>query len=453
MSSSTFVVDVVDTQSTQVIPAYPGPVLIVNTGSFPIYIGNNPDVAVLSGAWAMANGDSVVWNMEQPLWAISDGGSSTISVTPNVTIGPISGGGGGVSVTSVNGQTGVVVLDAADVGAVPLSDYAGTKGDLLLSDGTDPLILSVGTNGQVLAADSASPGGAHWIDVNGAVISVNGSTGVVVLTASSVAAIPTAIGTAKGDVIGFTGSNTPVRLAVGTDGQVLTAASGQATGLQWVTPAADAVTSVNGQTGVVVLSASDVGAPALSTLTAKGSIYVATASGTVTELAVGTNGQQLQADSSQPTGVKWAADASAPVTSVNGQTGVVVLTAADVGAIGTDIGTAKGDLIAFSASDAPTNLAVGTNGQVLTANSGQPTGVQWVTPAATTPGDWSVAGNLFMATTAPDTNLSTGWISLKGTVAPTGDPGSNNGYFGVDVATGNLVFRGSAGTITQLAPA
>jgi len=47
---------------------------------------------------------------------------------------------------------------------------------------------------------------------------------------------------AKGDVLTATADNTPARLAVGTDGQVLTAASGQSTGLQWATPAAGGMT-------------------------------------------------------------------------------------------------------------------------------------------------------------------------------------------------------------------
>lgn len=41
---------------------------------------------------------------------------------------------------------------------------------------------------------------------------------------------------AKGDIIAATANDTVARLAVGTDGQQLVAASAQATGLQWVTP-------------------------------------------------------------------------------------------------------------------------------------------------------------------------------------------------------------------------
>jgi hypothetical protein len=47
---------------------------------------------------------------------------------------------------------------------------------------------------------------------------------------------------AKGDIIAATSADVVSRLGVGSDGQVLTAASGQTTGLQWSTPATGGMT-------------------------------------------------------------------------------------------------------------------------------------------------------------------------------------------------------------------
>jgi len=91
---------------------------------------------------------------------------------------------------------------------------------------------------------------------------------------------------AKGDIPCATAADTWAVLAVGTNGQVLTAASGQTTGLQWATPSVDI---------------------AASTVTTKGDLLAATASATVARLGVGTNNQVLTADSTQATGIKWAA--------------------------------------------------------------------------------------------------------------------------------------------------
>lgn len=54
----------------------------------------------------------------------------------------------------------------------------------------------------------------------------------------------------------------------------------------------------------------------------------------------------------------------------------------DSNAIQNAIVDAKGDLIAATAADTPARLAVGSNGQVLTADSTAATGIKWATPSA-----------------------------------------------------------------------
>lgn len=54
--------------------------------------------------------------------------------------------------------------------------------------------------------------------------------------------------------------------------------------------------------------------------TAKGDLYAGSAANTYTKLAVGTNGQVLQADSTAATGLKWATSASGAMTKIQTST-------------------------------------------------------------------------------------------------------------------------------------
>ena len=87
--------------------------------------------------------------------------------------------------------------------------------------------------------------------------------------------------TTKGDVWGF--STTDARVAVGSNGQVLTADSSQSRGVSWQTPGS-------------------------STLTTKGDLLTRTSSA-LARLAVGaTNGMRLAARSGETTGLLWEVD-------------------------------------------------------------------------------------------------------------------------------------------------
>ena len=87
------------------------------------------------------------------------------------------GEAGASPVTSVNGEVGVVVLDASDVGAATAAQ--GTKADSALQPGDDNTDLNNAAGFITLAEVPAAP-----------VDSVNGKSGVVVLAATDVGALP-----------------------------------------------------------------------------------------------------------------------------------------------------------------------------------------------------------------------------------------------------------------------
>lgn len=106
-----------------------------------------------------------------------------------------------------------------------------------LGDAIDASLLDLkgGTTGQVLAKASNTDMDFSWVaDATG---------------------IPATIFDAKGDIIAATAADTASRLAVGTNGQVLTADSTAATGLKWATAAGGGgkvLQVVNASTGTQV---------------------------------------------------------------------------------------------------------------------------------------------------------------------------------------------------------
>jgi predicted secreted protein len=75
--------------------------------------------------------------------------------------------------------------------------------------------------------------------------------------------------------------------------------------------------------------------------------------------------------------------------------------------------TTKGDLYTYSTTDA--RLGVGTNGQVLTADSAQATGLKWATAA----GGSITSGNSFVATSQTTTSTSYTGLATSQTVTVT----------------------------------
>lgn len=256
-------------------------------------------------------------------------------------------------VTSVNGKQGAVVLTATDVGAMPSSYTApvtsvNTKTGAVVLDASDVGAYEKPNTGipkTDLASDvQASLNRADTALQSAPVTSVNSKTGAVTITAQELGALTSesdpvfsaspAAGITAQDISNwdnksdFSGSyndltNKPSIPAAGlpaggSTGQVLTKASGADYDAAWQTPSAGgSVDSVNGQTGTVVLDADDVGALPDTTTAADLGAYVKPSGGIPkTDLANDVQTSLGKADTALQT---------APVTSVNGQTGAVVI--------------------------------------------------------------------------------------------------------------------------------
>jgi hypothetical protein len=127
--------------------------------------------------------------------------------------------------------------------------------------------LKGGTTGQVLSKATGTDMDFTWV------------------TSDDANAIQNAIVDAKGDIVAASAADTPARLAVGTDNQRLVAASGETTGLKYVSDTQNTV------------------------IDAEGDLLVGDAADALQRLAIGSNAQVLTVDTSVDGKIKWATPA------------------------------------------------------------------------------------------------------------------------------------------------
>jgi len=107
------------------------------------------------------------------------------------------------------------------------------------------------------------------------------------------------------------------------------------------------------------------------------------------KLKGGTTGQILSKASATDLDYTWITNDVGDITSVaagtgltgGGTSGAVTLALDSTAVIAPSIATTKGDLLAATAASTIARLGVGTNGQILTADSTAATGIKWATPA------------------------------------------------------------------------
>jgi len=142
-----------------------------------------------------------------------------------------------------------------------------------------------------------------------------GTTGQILSKTTNADMDFTWIANDQGDITGVTATS-PLT-GGGTSGAITIGIQDATTSVKGSVQLSDSTSttsSVLASTPTATKSAYDLANAAIpkSTATAKGNVFTATAASTPTVLAVGTNGQYLQADSTAATGLKWATVTSSP---------------------------------------------------------------------------------------------------------------------------------------------
>ena len=311
-----------------------------------------------------------------------------------------SGFSGNLSTADTDAQKALVTIDSMASGG-DLTGVLVTGGNLTISDATGP-VPSIGlTSGQIITAAGVAnylplAGGAlsgaltTSSTIDGRTVSTDGTKLDTIAENADVTftALP---GTTKGDVIMYNGS-TYIRLAVGTDTHVLTADSGEASGVKWAAGGDGDLTEVQVSGGLLTVTSGTGPVPVVGVTTAAvqaaTAIYLPltggalsgalTTSSTIDGRTVSTDGTKLD-----------TIDENADVT----------FTALP--------GTTKGDVVMHNGSTY-VRLGVGDDDQVLTADSGEASGVKWAAAGGGGSSPLTTKGDIIARTATTDVRLPVG---------------------------------------------
>jgi hypothetical protein len=332
-------------------------------------------------------GSSAVTTFSGGTTGLTPSTPSTGAITLGGTLATANGGTGLTSFTS-GGAVYATSSSALTTGILPIasggtnSSATPTLGGVAYGTGSAIAVTAAGTTGQVLVSNGGSA--PSW----GSVGIANGGTGASTASAAFNALSPI---TTTGDLILGTGTNTAGRLAIGSNGYVLTSngttASWQAStgGVTQIVAGTNVTISPSGGTGVVTINAAGLNAAYTRTsFTASAGQTTFSVVYTVGYLEVFLNGVFLNGSdytATNGTSMQLAVGCTAGdiVETVAYNTQTVVNTNAN-----NIVGGAAGELLYQTGANTTGFTGVGTSGQaLLSGGTGSPT---WGTLAITAGG-------------------------------------------------------------------
>lgn len=243
----------------------------------------------------------------------ADQGPPTTVDIPEAAVAPVSDAALAVHTSDTSDAHDASAISFTPAGTIAATDVqaaieevaaeAGSPADILdlpTVEMDDTLVLApdgvggVEFRAEAVVAHLADAADAHDASAISVLDTAGNFTGTDVETvldelfdAISGGGIPATIVDAKGDLLAASAADTVARLAVGANGDVLTADSGEALGVKWLAPVVGMLATL---------------------FAAKGDLLGASANDTPAILSVGSNGQRLKADSAEATGLKWVDD-------------------------------------------------------------------------------------------------------------------------------------------------
>jgi len=287
-----------------------------------------------------------------------------------------------VETTFVAQDGRITALEGTTTGGVISPTIVDVKGDLIVATANNTVTRQgIGTDGQVLTADSTQTTGIKWATPTG-----GPGGGVASVTAGN-----------STITIGGTGTNPTVAVASATlaakadltSGKVPTAELGAGTASSttflrgdqtWATPAGggssitvqDEGTALTQRTAInfvgAGVTATDDSVNSRTTVTIPGG-------GSGTSITVQDEGTVL----TQRTVLNFTGAGVTATDNVTGRTDIIIPGGSGIPA---STVTTKGDLIAATGNATVGRLGVGTDGQVLTASSAASTGLSWTAPSS-----------------------------------------------------------------------